>query len=147
MNPDPEIWGNNFWFTLHSVSFFYPEYPTSTDMHKYKTFFETISYVLPCPSCKEHYRKILNDYPIDPYLESRDSLIRWVILVHNKVNLRIGKKEISYQDAINEYSKKYIRPEKKDKNIKTCIIVCLIIFISFVFAWATKMHNITSKNK
>ena len=147
MDPNPEIWGSHFWFTMHTVGFFYPEYPTPTDMHRYKNFYESFVYMLPCVSCREHYGKVINDHPIDPYLESRDSLSRWVVLVHNKVNERIGKKQISYQQAVDEYGKKFILPEKKDKKIRTCVIIFGILLCGFVFAWTTKMHNLTSKSR
>lgn len=143
MNPSPEIWGNHFWFSMHTASFFYPEYPTPTDMHKYKQFYESFAYVIPCPDCKNHFYQLMNDYPIDSYLESRDSLSRWVVLVHNKVNERLGKKQMSYQQVIDEYNKKFIPAEKKDKKIKHCAILLLVIIVAFVFSWTSNMHKAT----
>lgn len=145
MDPSPEIWGNHFWFTMHTASFFYPEYPTPTDMHRYKNFYESFAFIIPCPECKVHYTQMLNDHPIDPYLESRDSLSRWVVLVHNKVNERLGKKQISYQQAVEQYNKQFLPATKKDKRIKHCAVVLLILVIAFIFTWTRKMHKATSR--
>ena len=144
MDPNPETWGNHFWFTMHTASFFYPVYPSPTDMYRYKSFFESFAHVIPCQECKKHYAELLNDYPIDPYLESRDSISRWVVLVHNKVNERLGKKQLSYQQTVDEYNKKFIPVVKKDKKIKQCAIVLLVIVVAFIFTWAQKMHKTTS---
>ncbi len=46
---------------------------------------------------------MLDDYPITPYLSSKDSLIRWVVFIHNKINSQLGKHNISVDEAIQKY--------------------------------------------
>ena len=101
MNPNPNVFGPHFWFTLHSVSFFYPEAPTDTDMRIHKDFYESFAHVLPCDECKKHYRVLLTRYPIDGHLDSRDQLSRWVVFLHNQVNKSLGKKELPYDEVVN----------------------------------------------
>ena len=65
------IWGPHTWFALHSISFAYPLYPTSQDKERYKTFINTLQYVLPCSVCRKNFRRNLKEFP--PKLSSRKS--------------------------------------------------------------------------
>lgn len=137
MNPNPAVFGPHFWFTLHSVSFFYPENPTDTDMKIHKDFFESFVHVLPCDECKKHYRVLLTRYPIDGYLESREQLSRWVVYIHNHVNKRLGKKEMSYDEVVNNYRNAYkfsqtpLLGTKRTRGIAFGIVLLLILFIGY----------------
>ena len=51
--------------------------------------------------------KLLDEYPVTPYLDSRDSLIKWVHFIHNKVNFSLGIKEITLEEAMSEYYNNY----------------------------------------
>lgn len=126
LEPYPEVWGPHFWFTLHTISFFYPEYPTSTDMRNYKEFFERFALFIPCSSCQQHYKQFLKQYPIDGYLDSRDSLSRWVVYLHNKVNVRNGKPEWSYDDVVKDYRRKYSPQKEKAKMINIGVLAGLL---------------------
>jgi len=128
-------WGPSAWLFLHSVSFQYPENPTDQDKNNYKIFFESLQNILPCPNCREHYQKNLKENPMN--LESRESLIKWVIDLHNAVNKKNSKKEYSY-DEVNDlyqstynYSIKYY--DSVESNMKFVLILILMILIIFYF--------------
>jgi hypothetical protein len=44
---------------------------------------------------------------VSPYLVGRDSFLRWVWFLHNKVNIGIGHPEISFEEAIDKYLAQY----------------------------------------
>jgi hypothetical protein len=50
---------------------------------------------------------LIDKYPITPYLDSRDSFIKWVHFIHNHVNKMTGKAEISLTQALKEYYYNY----------------------------------------
>lgn len=77
-------WGGFVWGTIHEVAMGYPETPTETDKEEYKRFYDLLMKVLPCPVCKEEYKKIQNAHPID--LTDRDALFKWTVEIHNAVN-------------------------------------------------------------
>lgn len=135
MNPNPNVFGPHFWFTLHSVSFFYPEYPTDTDMRIHKEFYESFVHVIPCEDCKEHYRVLLSRYPIDGHLESRNQLTRWVVFIHNQVNKRLGKREVDYQTVVENYRNAYAYSpthiSKQTRGYMTLGVVSVILFICY----------------
>src|SRR5207249_3859959 len=55
--------------------------------------------------CKSHYMDMIkNELPVDDHLVNRDSLSRWTVDVHNAVNKRLGKKELSYSEAQKLYT-------------------------------------------
>ena len=59
------------------------------------------------------FSKLLEQYPIITYLDSRDSFIRWMHFIHNKINEKLEKPKISINDFYVKYYEEY-----KPKNIK-----------------------------
>ena len=53
------------------------------------------------------FSELLDKYPITPYLDSRDSFIKWVHFIHNRVNKMTNKAEISLTQALKEYYYNY----------------------------------------
>lgn len=97
--PDPRYWGSKFWFTMHTIAFFYPENPTQDEMAHAKNFFESLKVLLPCPGCASHYSDLLKSFPIYGAVTSRMNLMIWVNKIHNEVNKRIGNRIVT----IDEY--------------------------------------------
>lgn len=102
-----KIWGPKLWFSLHCISFGYPEQPTPEQREKYKQFFESIQYVLPCIYCRESCSKMyhqLNNQISDEHFKDRKSLTKWLYDLHNQVNNKLGKKfDLSYHDVCKYY--------------------------------------------
>ena len=92
---------------MHYVSLGYPNNPTENDKLNYKTFYTSLQHILPCAKCANNYSHNLIKYPIDNHLGSRDTLIRWVIDIHNQVNNETNKKEYTYEEALDLYMKDY----------------------------------------
>ena len=107
---EPTVWGPHFWFALHSITFNYPFYPSSSHKSHYKTFFESIQFVLPCSVCQEHYKQHWQKYPIEPALESRAALVEWLVELHNAVNESLGKRRWSLAEAVAHYEEAYGHP-------------------------------------
>ena len=82
----PNVWGPHGWKFMHYVSLGYPQQPTENDKRNYKEFYSNLKNVLPCKTCAINYERNLTELPIDNALQSRDSLVKWVIDIHNKVN-------------------------------------------------------------
>ena len=99
----PIVWGPHGWKFMHYVSLGYPQEPTENDKRNYKDFYTSLQNVLPCATCQGNYKKNLSELPIDNALQSRDSLVKWVIDIHNKVNKETNKRELGYDEAIQLY--------------------------------------------
>jgi|TARA_B110000285_G_C15104620_1_gene607186 hypothetical protein len=124
----PAIWGPHGWKFLHYVSLGYPDNPTDEDKINFKNFYYSLQHVLPCEKCALNYKHNLLDSPIDNHLNNRDTLVRWVIDVHNKVNKELNKKELSYEDGISLYL------TEETMILDYCFkVVVLIIILAFLY--------------
>ena len=132
------IWGPSAWLFLHTITFNYPENPTQQEKDSHYQFFTNIENVLPCETCREHYKKNVEIYPIQ--LDSRDTFIRWLITIHNQVNIMNGAPTWTYDEVYDLYKRKYsmsfytnIRDTcaKKYPLVLILIIICLILYILY----------------
>tara|TARA_B100000900_G_scaffold118113_1_gene99563 strand:+ start:1649 stop:2083 length:435 start_codon:yes stop_codon:yes gene_type:complete len=103
----PKIWGPHGWKFMHYVSLGYPNNPSEEDKRNYKDFYTSLQHILPCAKCANNYSHNLKKYPIDNHLGSRDTLVRWVIDIHNQVNNELNKKEYTYEEALSLYTNEH----------------------------------------
>ena len=104
---DPSVWGPHYWFVLFSMALTYPDTPNDVVIKKYYDFIQNLPLFLPHHEIGNHFSKLLDKYPVSPYLEKRESFIKWVHFLHNQINLRLNRDEVSLQDAINAYYSNY----------------------------------------
>ena len=107
MKYNPEIWGPHYWFVLHTIAHSYPLYPNDVTKRKYYDFIHNLPLFIPNEEIGNEFSRLLDKYPVSPYLDKRSSFIRWMNFIHNKVNVVLGKEEISLDDAIEIYKKQY----------------------------------------
>lgn len=103
---DPASWGPQLWSSLHYIALGYPDHPSSLDKQNYKAFFESLDNVLPCHKCAQHYKATVEAMPIAPFLDSAHRLFEWTVAVHNAVNQRLGKPQITVAEARGLYTGK-----------------------------------------
>ena len=101
-------WGPHYWFFMMSVAISYPDFPNDTTRRKYYDFFMNLPIFIPDPEMGNQFSRMLEKYPISPYLGSKDSLIRRVVFIHNKYNEMLGKHEISLDAAMAAYYEQFI---------------------------------------
>lgn len=104
---EPHIWGPHYWFFLHSVAESYPEYPNDITKRKYYDLIMNMPIFIPNEKIGDRFATFLNQYPVSPYLDCRDSFIRWVNFIHNKINIDLGKEEIPLEIGRKMYYDKY----------------------------------------
>ena len=130
---DPKIWGSHFWFVLHTMSLTYPLHPNETTKKKYYDFIQNLPLFLPISEIGNNFSVLLDKYPVTPYLDSRESFIKWMHFIHNKINLANNVTEISLEDAMIKYYEHY-KPKAVQNNEhlirrEKYIFLGLIIFI------------------
>ena len=130
---NPKFWGPHGWYFLHSVTMNYPKNPSDQEKQIYFNFFKSLENVLPCEKCAYHYSQNLKKHSLEEALESRDKFVKWLINVHNEVNIQTGKREYTYDEVIQEYTKKMNNLDKDQTFIYKLIIVLLMIFIIYKF--------------
>lgn len=107
MNLDPEIWGPHYWFFIHTIAYSYPAHPNAITKRKYYDFIQNLPLFIPNEEIGNKFSRLLDKYPVSPYLDKRESFLRWVNFIHNKVNYNQGKEEVSFEDSIALYKKQY----------------------------------------
>jgi len=129
---DPKVWGPHYWFFLHTISMSYPLRPNSVTKKKYYEFIQNLPLFIPVESISSDFSKLLDQYPISPYLDSRDSFIRWVWFIHNKINEKLEKNKISlnkfYELYYEEYKPKDIKNREMNRLKNKLVYLCLVIF-------------------
>ena len=86
MEFDPNIWGPHYWFFMMTLAMSYPKTPNTITKRKYYDLISNMPLFIPNEKIGNEFSKILDKYPVSPYLDNKDSFIRWVIFIHNKIN-------------------------------------------------------------
>jgi hypothetical protein len=110
---DPTVWGPHFWFFLHTLALSYPHHPNAVTKKKYYELIQNLPLFIPVESNGNGFEKLLDEYPVTAYLDSRESLVKWLHFIHNKINEKLEKPKIT----INEFYFRYYE-EYKPKDIK-----------------------------
>jgi hypothetical protein len=108
------VWGPAGWLFLHSIVQNYPWKPTDEQKNNYLSFLKLVGNVLPCRYCRESYQKFITGVDTwkpsptefinpDPLckkdselildiskLKSRETLVRWLYDLHNRINKKLG---------------------------------------------------------
>ncbi len=128
---DPKIWGPHYWFFLMSLGLSYPSKANETTKKKYYEFISNLPLFIPHPSIGNKFSTLLDKFPVSPYLEGKDSFLKWIHFIHNKVNTELGKEEKTLKESLDEYYEFYkpkdvkLRDELKYK--KTLILLIIIV--------------------
>ena len=141
MSLNPEIWGPKYWFFLYTIALTYPLSPNDVSKKKYYDFIQNFPLFIPNSEISNTFSQFLDYYPVTPYLDSRESMLKWVHFIHNKINIYLGKPEVTYYDAMNKYYenyklkqvKKIEEREYKHKYIFSSTVFVLISLIIFLY--------------
>ena len=112
---DPVVWGSSFWFILHTITFHYPIVATSSVKKQYYDFIQKLPVLLPNDKIGNEFKTLLDEYPVSPYLDGQDSFVRWAHFIHNRVNDKQKKPQMSFDDFMGLYRSSLYEPTKKQK--------------------------------
>ena len=115
MSLNPKVWGPHYWFVLHTIALTYPLKPNETVKKKYYDFIENLPIFIPIENIGNYFSELLDKYPVSPYLDSRESFIKWVYFIHNTINKSLGYEELTLSESLEKYYKNYENSEKEFK--------------------------------
>ena len=110
---DPKVWGPHYWFFLHTLVMTYPHHPNTVTKKKYYEFIQNLPLFLPVEEISGELSKLIDKYPVTPYLDNRDSFVRWMHFIHNKINEKLEKPYISLNDFFVKYYDEYKSHDEK----------------------------------
>jgi hypothetical protein len=137
---DPKIWGPRYWFFLHTLALCYPKNPSTVNKKKYYEFIQNFHLFIPVEEISSEYSDLVEKYPVTPYLDNRESFIKWMHFIHNKINEKLEKPIIplnefliAYYEHYKPQDQKLIEQIKWRERIIFIVILLLLIFICYYF--------------
>jgi hypothetical protein len=141
MTLDPKIWGPHYWFVLHTIAITYPKTPNNVTKKKYYDLIQNFPLFIPIEEIGNTFSKLIDKYPVTPYLDSRESFMKWMHYIHNKINLALLTPELTMEEALTSYYNNY-KPKKindvetrqfREKMvflgvISTVLIMCAVLY-------------------
>lgn len=138
---DAKVWGPHYWFVLLTIALSYPKHPNDVTKKKYYELIQNFPLFMPDSQIGNGFSDLLDKYPVTPYLDSRESFVKWVHFMHNRVNIMLGKDEITLTKALDNYYGNY-KPRQqrwreelkyRQKLIYVVIIIILLVGIKYFY--------------
>lgn len=103
---DTRFWGPSGWRLLHMSTF---AYTPSRDKAAFREFFEVLPYVLPCKFCRSNLVRHYETLPLEPALQSRETLTKWLYEIHTLTNetIRSQGKEVPKEPPFSAVKQHY----------------------------------------
>ena len=141
MRFDANIWGPHYWFFLHTVAESYPMQPNDVTKRKYYDLITNMPLFIPDADIGDKFSRMIDKYPVSPYLDNRDSFVRWVHFIHNKINVQLGKEELSLPMALDKYRAEYkpkpfVLSERINmrKHYIHAVLILVLLFLIYVYS-------------
>ena len=125
MSLNQEVWLPYIKFMMQTIALNYPKYPNDTTKKKYYDFIQNIPLFIPMEPMGNDFIKMIDNYPVTPYLESRLSFMKWVHYIFNKIYKNNNMKTDDLQTSLEKYYDKYKPSKEQDKdyyNLKRKVI-------------------------
>jgi len=100
---------------------------------KYYDLIQNLPLFLPVEEIGNTFSQYLDKYPVTPYLESRTSFVKWVNFIHNKINLSLGKEELTMEESMTAYYEHYkpkaVKSDEERKRREKVVFVGVVVAI------------------
>ena len=112
-----DIWLPKLKFTLQTIALNYPERPNEVTVRKYYNLIQNLPVFFPDEPIGKYMEKLLDEFPVTPYLSSKKSFMKWIHFLFNKINKKLELNTESFYESLEEYYKHY-RPKEIINNNK-----------------------------
>jgi hypothetical protein len=145
MGFDSKIWGPHFWFFLHTISYTYPENTNEVIKRKYYDLLMNFPLFIPDENIGKEFALLLDKYPFVPYLDKRESFIRWVNFIHNKINIMLKKPEIPLLVSLDKYLLYIKNTTKIDEKTEKIYYMDLIVYTILIILMCCLIYYLVNK--
>jgi hypothetical protein len=115
------VWGPAGWLFLHCIAQNFPWEPDDQKKQSYLKFFRLLGDVLPCRYCRESYQQYINEPCTkldESVVKNRKTMVKWLYDIHNKVNKKLGVKDVPCLQEVWDRYESYRSKCKKSPDIK-----------------------------
>jgi hypothetical protein len=85
----------------------YPHYPNDVTKKKYYEFIQNLPLFIPIDTVSSEFNLLIDKYPVTSYLDNRESFVRWMHFIHNKINQKLEKPQINLNEFYIKYYEEY----------------------------------------
>ena len=140
---DVNIWFPHIKFTLQTISIMYPLHPNDVTKKKYYDTIHNLPLFIPMEPFGKAFSKLLDNYPVTPYLSSRESFMKWIHFIINKLNLHMNWDQPNYYDSLEKYYEEYKPKElverEKFKRTKQYIFIGVSLLLVMVVLYMLRV--------
>jgi hypothetical protein len=141
MGINPNIWIPHLKFTLQTIAINYPARPNKVTKRKYYDLIQNLPVYFPHKPIGGIFLKMLDEFPVKPYLDSRLSFMKWVHFIFNKINKIMNIPPESFYESLEKYYEAYKpkdlvdmkRWKQQEKYIKFGIGTVLIMGVFYLY--------------
>jgi len=141
MSLNEKVWMPHFKFMMQTIAVTYPTHPNDVSKKKYYDFIQNLPVFIPMKPLGDDFIKMLDDFPVTSYLDSRKSFMKWVHFINNKLNKKMNLPEEDFHDSLekyyNEYKPKDIQMKEiyksREKYIKVGLFASLLLIIYYFY--------------
>ncbi len=130
---NPSAWGEHYWFFLHAVARHYPTHPTAIHRKIHYRLITNFHEFIPHGASATLFRRLLEENPVSPYLDSKKDFMVWTNHVHNLVNVELGKDEVSMADYAKAFEEHY-RPKPRKREEMRYLVYFVFVALLFLVA-------------
>jgi hypothetical protein len=126
----PKSFGPYFWGAFHLACL------AAVDKDSLKTFIETYQMILPCFWCRLHFSQLLAEYPVPD-----TDQFRWSVEIHNKVNERLNKPLVTYEEALEHWLSGCEPPSQPEPFMDTTTVLLIALLFGFILSLLIKNYR------
>ena len=106
-------WKDTFWTSLELACSSYSEKPTKRDAKELYDYIHGVHLLIPCSDARRSAKDLIRKYPVQPYLDSRRQVNRWLAFLREKgrrlfTNDRYQSGEARTRDASSRFQAKVL---------------------------------------
>jgi hypothetical protein len=115
---DAKIWGPHYWFFIDTIAMSYPIKANDVIKKKYYELIQNMRLFIPDYEMGNEFGNLIDKYPVTPYLDKREDFVKWVHFLHNKMNEKLEKPQITLEEFYRRYYELY---KPKDQQMREYI--------------------------
>ena len=112
-----KVWLPHLKFTLQTLATTYPSRPNDVSKRKYYDLIQNLPLFFPLEPMGDNFLKLLDKYPVTPYLSSRMSFMKWVHFIFNKIQEQLEQPVEDFYESLEKYYEEYKPKEIRTKQI------------------------------
>ena len=98
-----KVWLPHLKFTLQTIATTYPSRPNDVSKRKYYDLIQNLPLFFPLEPMGDNFLKLLDKYPVTPYLSSRMSFMKWVHFIFNKIQEQLEQPVEDFYESLEKY--------------------------------------------